>query len=204
MKMENNIKRQIAYKVKINDIINGEYVKQEGWKPNYIKTRCGNVSRVNLLATVVAKNEDNSFIVDDGSDKINARSFDTKVGGFEIGDVVLIIGRPRSWNSQNYIMYEIVKKLEDKGWIKVRKLELDRLKKNKIKEEKVEQVEEEVVENPYDKITDLIRDLDVGEGADYHEVSIKSKLRDADEILTSLLEQGEVFEVKPGRLKILE
>lgn len=204
MKMVNNIKRQIAYKVKIKDIINGEYVKQEGWKPNYVKTKHGNVSRVNLLATVVTKNEDGSFIIDDGSDKINARSFDTKVGGFEIGDVVLIIGRPREWNSQNYIVYEIVKKLEDKRWIKVRKLELDRLKKNEIREEKVEQVEEEVVENPYDKITDLIRELDVGEGADYHEVSIKSKLRDADEILTSLLEQGEVFEVKPGRLKILE
>lgn len=204
MKMVNNIKRQIAYKVKIKDIINGEYVKQEGWKPNYVKTKHGNVSRVNLLATVVTKNEDGSFIIDDGSDKINARSFDTKVGGFEIGDVVLIIGRPREWNSQNYIVYEIVKKLEDKRWIKVRKLELDRLKKNEIREEKVEQVEEEVVENPYDKITDLIRELDVGEGADYHEVSIKSKLGDVDEILTSLLEQGEVFEVKPGRLKILE
>ena len=201
--MDNAIKRLVAYKVKINDIINGEYVKEEGWKPNYVKTNFGNISRVNVLAVVVGKNDDGSFTIDDGSGKINARSFDIIADGFKIGDVVLVIGKPRLWNSQKYIIYEIVKKIEDKTWIKVRKLELNTIKKEEIKGI-TEKVEEKVVENPYDKILDLIKELDKGDGADYQEVYVKSNLKKGDEILKALLEQGEIFEIKPGRLKILE
>jgi len=198
-----NIKRQIAYKVRINDIINSEYVKEEGWKPNYIKTKHGNISRVNILATVVAKNDDGSFIIDDGSDKINAKFFDNRnTEGFSVGDIIQIIGRPREWNSQKYIMPETIKKLEDKRWINVRKLELSRLKEYK-KEEKIEK-EEEVLENPYDLILKLIKDMDSGNGASYEEVLVRSKVKEGEEILTALLEQGEIFEIKPGRLKILE
>jgi RPA family protein len=195
--MENNIKRQIAYKVKINDIIKGEYVKEEGWKPNYIKTRFGNVSRVNILAVVVGKNDDGSFIIDDGSGKINARSFDTKVDGFEIGDVVLVIGKPRSWNSQKYVIYEVVKKINDKKWIKVRKFELDKLKKCEVKEGKIVEAKEKIAENPYEKILNLIKETDLGEGASYEKVLVKSGIKEAEETLRSLLEQGEIFEIRP-------
>ena len=66
--MADSQKRQIAYKIRIKDLISGEYIKEEGWDPNYIKTLNGiNVSRVNLIGTVVAKErEENIFIVIDG------------------------------------------------------------------------------------------------------------------------------------------
>ncbi len=203
--MNNNIKRQIAYKVRIKDIINGEYVKEEGWQPNYIKTSFGKISRVNILATVVAKNDNGSFIIDDGSNKINARTFDNKkLNGFDVGDIVSIIGRPREWNSQRYIMYEIVKKINDKRWIKVRTLELDRLDKSEVEEERIIEADEKITENPYEKILNLIKDTDLGDGASYEEVLVRSGIKEAEEILKSLLEQGEVFEIRPGKLKILE
>ena len=41
-------KRQIACKAKIADLINGEYIKEEGWTPNYIITKQGkHISRIN-------------------------------------------------------------------------------------------------------------------------------------------------------------
>ena len=36
--MANQQKRQIAYKVRINDLLGGKYVKEEGWNPNYIES----------------------------------------------------------------------------------------------------------------------------------------------------------------------
>jgi len=196
------IKRQVAFKVKINEILNGEYKKEDGWQPNYLITEYGKISRVNVIAVLVSKNEDEkSFMLDDGSGKIAMRTFENKNFDVDVGDIVLAIGRPREWNFQKYIMPEIIKRMKDKRWVEVRKLELEERKK--IKKSYIE-VKEEVVLSPYQKILDLINVLDSGEGADFQDVLIKSKINDGEKILNNLLEQGEVFEVRPGKLKILE
>ena len=196
------IKRQVAFKVKINEILNGEYKKEDGWQPNYLITEYGKISRVNVIAVLVSKNEDEkSFMLDDGSGKIAMRTFENKNFDVDVGDIVLAIGRPREWNFQKYIMPEIIKRMKDKRWVEVRKLELEERKK--IKKSYIE-VKEEVVLSPYQKILDLINMLDSGEGADFQDVLIKSKINDGEKILNNLLEQGEVFEVRPGKLKILE
>ncbi len=194
------IKRQIAYKVRINDILNGDYIKQEGWKPSYIKTNFGKISRVNILATLVSKSEDNSFIVDDGSNKINVRSFEEiDLSPFNIGDIIMVIGKAREWNSQRYIVPEIIKKINNKKWVTVRKLELGKPKEYK----KDIETKEEASENPYDKILNLIKELDSGEGANHQDICEKSKVRNCEDIIKTLLEQGEIFEIRPGKIKIL-
>jgi len=198
-------KRLVAKKIRISDLLKGKYVKEEGWTPNYIITEYGNVSRANILATVIAKNEDGSFLIDDGSANINVRSFDEKIFNVDIGDLILIIGKPREWNNQKYILPELVRKIEDKRWSEVRKLELKNLKKTEQQETKIsEPVEEEIISSPYQKMLDLIRKKDTGQGAEYQEILILSNLRDSEKILTTLLEEGEIFEIKPGRLKVLE
>ena len=54
--MQESQRRQIAYKVKIGDLINGRYVREEGWQPNYIVIGDGRqVSRVNMIGIVVLK-----------------------------------------------------------------------------------------------------------------------------------------------------
>ncbi len=223
-------KRQIAHKITISDLNEGKYVKEEGWEPNYVAISDGRkVSRVNILAIVVSKTEDSAdyrgLIIDDGSGKINVRAFgaETDFSAFSIGDMVMIIGRPREFNNQKYIVPEIIKKMENRKWIDVRKLELqivrkkfsgvqfEKVRKNDFEEEVVgehEMVESKDettadVENPFPLVIGLIKAMDRGDGADIAEICIKSKLDNAEEIIMDLLKEGEIFEVRPGRVKIL-
>lgn len=213
-------KRQIACKARIGDVINGKYVKEEGWQPNYIITNDGKkISRINLIASVVLKpaNENLNYqniVLDDGSGKISVRSFEENeyTKDINVGDVVLLIGRPREYGNEKYIVPEIIKKVENPLWIKVRNLELKKGKtiaKNTINDNEEPILKEEpieVIENgkPSNKICELIKIIDTGEGADIEEVISKSKFDEAEKIIRNLLEEGEIFEVKPGKLKILE
>jgi len=213
-------KRQIAYKSRIKDLINGKYVKNEGeWAPNFIEVGNKQISRVNLIGTVVLKPmEENlnyqSVVLDDGSGKISVRSFDenSALKNVDVGDVVLLIGRPREFGTEKYIVPEIMKKIENTNWIKLRKLELDLLdKKRVIKESKEEapQIEEEVIvggdnDSVSNKIFSVIKEIDSGDGADTEEVIVRSNIKEAEGIINNLLEKGEIFEITPGKLKVLE
>jgi RPA family protein len=208
-------KRQIAYKVCVKDILNGRYVKEEGWQPNYIEANGNKISRVNLIGTIVLKNDDESAVLDDGGGKIPLRVFEDK--GFfknlDVGDVILLIGRPREFGSEKYIMPEIVKKIDDAGWVKVRKLELG-LGRNFASEKEeaidnrdaVESVEEVVDggESLSDKVFKVVKEFDKGDGARVEDVLEGIKEEGVEEAINKLLEGGEIFEVAPGKLKVLE
>ncbi len=128
-------KRQIAYKVRIKEITNGKYIKKEGWQPNYIVT-------------------------DDGTGRISVRNFEQNkiFDDIEIGEVILIIGRPREYGNEIYLLPEVLKKIQDKGWIKVREIELGKEKNKDIKESKkgVEEIREEMVEDVKEPIADKV------------------------------------------------
>ena len=49
------ITRSTAYRVRISSLINGEFLRQEGFNPSYIIIDENQVSRVNIIATVVSK-----------------------------------------------------------------------------------------------------------------------------------------------------
>ena len=68
---------------------------------------------------------------------------------------------------------------------------------NKIKENDVD-------ENPVEKIYGLIKNLDKGNGVAIEDVITDSKIENAEEIIDMLIMEGEVFEIKPGILKVLE
>lgn len=204
-------KRQIAHKVRIKELNNGKYIKEEGWLPNYIITGDGRqINRINLIATVVAKplEEDinyQSIILDDGTGRISIRNFEQNniFDSIEIGDVILLIGRPREYNNEIYILPETIKKIQDKTWIKVRELELKNDKPEKPigektpKEEAIEDDEEPIA----DKVIRIIKEKDKGEGIDFEEIL---KLINNEEVIKELLKKGELFEIRPGRLKVLE
>ena len=55
-------KRQVAYKVRINELLKGRYIRGEGeWAPNYIEAGDKQVSRANILAVVVSKSEEGKY-----------------------------------------------------------------------------------------------------------------------------------------------
>ncbi len=192
------------------------------------------IARVNVIATVVSSIEmagtSKSIIIDDGTAKIPLRTFENSafdISTLEIGEIILIIGRIREYNEKKYIIPEIVKKITDKAWIEVRKKELEMLKsagpaapketelpEDKQKEPKQgfmkaeEPVEDypddDKKESPAEKVYSLIKDCDSGEGALTQEVIEKSSIPDAERIITTLLEEGDIFELSPGKLKVLE
>lgn len=216
-------KRQIACKVRISDLTNGEYVKEEGWTPNYIITKQGkHISRINLIGTVISKTEEGlnyqSIVVDDGSGIISLRSFEENdiIKNIEIGDIIVLIGRSREYGSEKYIVPEIIKKIDNKKWIDVRKIELEiqdlKTAELPVREEKVivenvsDELEEQtkgVTNNP--KIVyETVKELDSGQGVNIDDVIKKTGINETEEIIKKFMKEGEMFEIRPGRIKILE
>jgi len=228
--------RQTAHKVWIKDIVNANYVKQEGWDPNYIELEGKKVSRVNVIATAVSKfvAEDGNYgslTLDDGTETIRVKAFGPdviRVKDVRIGAILRFVGKLKNYSDETYLAPEVVRELEDPNWIIVRKLELGspkdvkKLEKEKkkdlaepseeskgadeVKTEKIERDEAKEQENLNQKLLDLIKAEDKGDGADMTKVIELSKL-DEDEaknILVGLLKSGDVYEPKKGLLKVLE
>jgi RPA family protein len=241
-------KRQAAMKLWIADLLSGQYVKEEGWTPNYVLTQSGRkVSRVNLIGAVVSlptvEANYRNLMLDDGTGKVAVRSFDEAdpFQGVGLGDVVFVIGRPREYSSELYIMPEIVKKVQNKLWIEARKLELGKpsavasnfaaapeaqkpapeqpaaAEVEEIYSEpapNIKKVEEAAKELPgkgedagpsaAQKVYSMIKQLDSGDGADTDQVISKSGAPEAENIISQLLMEGEIFELGKGKLKVLE
>jgi RPA family protein len=203
-------KQQTAYKVRIKDILESDYVKEDGWEPSYILADSKKIGRVNIFATIVAKSQ-NSLLIDDGSARISIRFFQEQGTAADIGDSILLVGRLREYNNERYIVPEIIKKIDNKAWLEVRKLELRNNKTEPKLKEPVITAEAKPVETaeefeitPIDRVYELIKKHDAGDGADIDEVLHESKDKDTEKIINGLLEKGDIFEIRKGRLKVLE
>lgn len=201
------VERQTAVKVSVKWLLEGEYVQKEGWEPNYVRTCAGDVSRVNVMGVLTQSLEPGSFVLDDGTGSIQLRTFEEKLN-FAVGTPVMVIGRPRVYAGEFFINYEILKRVKPE-WLEFRKRELGA---TPTKEVEKQPVGEEVIvktpgENLFSKIMDVIRTVDEaggGQGADVEEVIKQADNKEAEHIVKSLLEEGEVFEIRPGKIKILE
>ncbi|MBR9703223.1 hypothetical protein GOV10_04245 [Candidatus Woesearchaeota archaeon] len=212
------VERQIAIKVTVNDLLSGEYIQKEGWTPNFVRTTRGPVSRANIMGVIVQEPEPNVFVLDDGTGQVRVRTFENPVTNLKIGDSVLFVGRPRQYASQLFLNYEILKTINP-AWLAYRKEELNHLL---LEEQEVVKKQETVIapgadegeevvvstgENLFVKVLDVIRQLDTkndGQGAEHDKILSLVDNKEAARVLTSLLEEGEVFENKPGLLKVLE
>jgi len=124
--------RMTAKKTRIADIVNGEWVQQDGMEPSYVVTsKGGRVSRARILATVVSKfmSEDGNFgsvTIDDGTDTMRAKCFKdlTPLEKAEAGQLVDLIGKVREYNGEIYVMPEVMKHVTDPNLMLLRKLEL--------------------------------------------------------------------------------
>jgi len=209
------VERQVAFKLSIGEFLSAEYVKTDGWNPNYLKTYFGEVSRINIIGTILS-NEMEQFgeiayrnmLIDDGTGSVYLRNFENPnaFSGINVSDTVLVIGKPREYNGERYILAEIVKRV-DPRWLEVRRAELA-LRKPQTEEKNM--VEEEIVsqdqvdtKGAIEKVYQLIQELDSGNGADYNEVITRAGVPDAEAAVKKLLERGDIFEIKAGRLKVL-
>jgi RPA family protein len=223
--------RQTAIPLSIKDILGAEYVKGDNFDPNHIRLPSGSkVSRINVIAVIVSIPTDmnENVLIDDGSGRIQLRAFDNMniFKNITIGDIAIIIGKPRVFNNDFYIIPEIIKKVSNNSWIQLRKKEL-KLKEistvplqssikdiskdthNKPLQEKISpKIDVPPPKDDYAKsgsleIYNMIKEFDNGDGVEIEEIIKKSSLNNANDIITELLLEGEIFEIKPGRLKIL-
>lgn len=202
-----SIRRQTAKKCRIKDILKGRYVKREGWEPNYFETSIGKVSRANILGTIIST-ENDDFSIDDGTGIIQLRSFDEGdiFSGKKLGEVVLIIGKPRVFNEQKYFVPEIIKKIENPLWIKFRSIELkNNAAKSVVEEETIfeEKTVSDVSGNLVDSVMKKIIELDTGQGVKITDVISFFNSNETNNVINILIEQGEIFEIKPGVVKTI-
>ncbi len=121
MEVKTNYQRQAAIKTSVKIILEGEYRQENEETPNYLLTSRGErIFRLNLMATILNKEIQGNitnFFLDDGSGQINLRSFEenNKLDYLKVGDVVVVIGKVRTYNQEKYLSSEIVKKLTKNG-----------------------------------------------------------------------------------------
>lgn len=214
---ENIQKRQTAYKVNIKDINESTYVQEKGFNPSYVVLKDKRkVSRASIIGVVLSVSNDentgySSIAIDDGS-MISVRSFEKNniFNNITAGSIVLVIGRPRKYGDENYILPEIIKEIKNKAWADFRKAELDIIKKSIGDEDKSEKSKvhaptkttkkEDSTPEP-DSIIDVIKSRDNGEGVDIKDIM---HIENAEAKITLLLKEGDIFEIMPGRYKVLE
>ncbi len=166
-----------AVPVWISELLSGRFTQQEDAPSTVVLPDGQTVQRIRLYGVIVSKDE---LVIDDGTGSILIRSFDTPLNA-SVGDAVLVIGRPRVYNEQPYLLGEIVKTIHPL-WLQLRKQQTPAKAKNPL---------------------DIVRTLDTGDGADYDEV-IKRIGTNGEDAILHLLSSGELFETKPGKLKVLE
>ncbi len=209
--------RSTAYKVPINALINGRYVKDEAeFSPNYIQLNDLKISRANIIGIVVSieDNSNISFVLDDGTAKIPIRSFEqiSSIPEIKIGSIINVIGRPREFSSEKYIVPEIIKETDEK-WMRVRKLEIGKISlpeeqkeqanEMPVTEEKIENNQEGILSNQ-EKIIQYIKKNDQGQGIEIENIINNLQIDNCEKLVENMLKEGDLFENLPGKLRVLE
>jgi RPA family protein len=134
-----SMRRPTAAKVSIGELLAGRPVTDEKGQTVAVETRLGQISRANVVATVIdlfqaaATREDAegrgfaTITLDDGTGVIRAKlwgELSQKLADLHVGDLVLVVGRLRSFQNELNLNAEIVRRLDDPNWETVRLLEL--------------------------------------------------------------------------------
>ena len=198
--------KNTAVKIWIADINNNPLIQGDKTNPQGIIIDNQTITRINIIGAIINKTyegknkEIQTIEIEDNTGKICARTFEpTKHTKAEIGDCTLIIGKPRTYNNQKYIATEIIKKITDFNWIELRKKQLPALKNEPQTETKQEPQEQET-----EKILLLIKQKDTGQGADYDEIIKEINKTNAEQILQTMIQTGEIFHTSPTKIKVLE
>lgn len=200
--------RATAYKALIEDVVSAEHITQEPPHPNYLNIYGERVQRLQLLGVLVQQSN-HDFVIDDGTGRITAKRFNQRIDldSITTGDPVLVIGRPRSHSDTIFLGAEAVKAVADKDWVaRHRRIvnELyDRDATIDTATDNDEDNEPDDTVNYSQAIIDAINELDEGEGATTSKVIEQTRLDNTEQYIETLINEGEIFEIRPGQLKVL-
>lgn len=202
--MVGEFKRHIAYKFRIGDIIKGSpFFDQD--KLKHVSVHSKNASRVNIIANVTEKyiQDDEkkfaSITLDDASGQIKLKAFGDdieKLKDLEQGQTIMTIGLLRYWNNEIYMTPEIVKQ-KTPEYLLIRKMEAELLVSKPLNPKEATEIK--------DKIIQIVKREEANNGADID--SIIQELKSQKEIINSeikkLLEEGVIYEPRPGKVRYL-
>ncbi|OYT36547.1 hypothetical protein B6U91_00920 [Candidatus Pacearchaeota archaeon ex4484_71] len=205
---DQEFKRNTAYKLRVGEIFLGKPIfDQERF--NFLELGDKKIVRVNIIGNVVDKYESEGekeyifMTLDDGSGQIKIKSFgedSRKFKKFQQGQTVVVIGTLRNWNNETYIQPEIIKEM-DPRYLLVRKLEIEKTKK-----ETTPEIQKSDIKALKDKILDKIKDSEEKGGAETEQIILEFREASPEIInqeIHNLLEEGIIFEPRPGKLRYL-
>jgi len=225
---QGQITRQTAYKLRIGDILRGKPIIENENTPEqrfkFLELGDKHVIRVNVVANIIdrytnegassfaSENSSNmpsevtsrrkymNFTIDDASGQIRLKIFGEDTDRFSTitqGNTVIVIGIVRFYNNELYISPEIIK-IIDPRYLLVRKLELDKEKPKPTNKEEIKAIKDQIIE--------MIKKEEENGGIDadtiYHTLTSASPELINQEI-TKLLEEGLIYEPRPGKLRYL-
>ena len=207
---EQKFKRNVAYKLRIGDLLIGKPV-MNAERFQFLELGDKKIVRVNIVGNIIDKYESDGekkyifFTIDDGSGQMQLKAFGDDVDKFKEvhhGDTVLVIGVLRHWNDNTYIGPEIIREQNPK-YLLLRKLELE-----KVREETAPKIKKEEILALKDRIINMIKESEKEETGGIEVDKIILEIRDASpeiikQEIQKLLEEGIVFEPRPGKVRYL-
>ena len=202
-------KREIANKLRIGEILRGkpQITMEEGRERfNFLELGDKKIVRVNVIGNVVDKfisegeKKFASLTLDDASGQVNAKTFGEEVKLFEEitqGQTILIMGLLRYYNNEVYILPEILKQI-DPRYLLVRKLEIEKsAPKEEVTFEKIIAVKDQIIQK--------IKAEEPNDGVDMEKLvmDIQADPSLINQEIKKLLEEGIIYEPKPGRVRYL-
>ena len=204
-------KREIAYKVRIGEVLKGNpdiSPYGEGReKLNFVESGNRKISRVNIIANVIDKylsegeKKFATLTLDDATGQINVKTFGEdveKLKEISQGQTLVVIGFLRIFNSEIYLLPEILKTV-DPRYLLVRKLEIEKTAP------KTETVDKEQIIAVKDQVITKIKQEEENQGIDTEKLikEIKASPELINQEIKKLLEDGVIYEPKPGRVRYL-
>ncbi len=206
--VESQFKRNVAYKFRIGDLLLGKPIF-DAERFSFLELGDKKIIRTNIIGNIIDKYESEGekkyifFTLDDGSGQIKLKCFGDDAGKFrEVlqGQTVLVIGVLRNFNNETYISPEIIRE-EDPKYLLIRKLEIE-----KDKSKNTQPLAREQVFAVKDKILGVIKEAEKDGGIEM-DVIIMNLREVSPEIINQeikkLLEEGIIFEPRPGKMRWL-
>ena len=201
---EQEFKRHIAYKLRVGQVLEGKPTL-EADRFKFLEHNDKKIVRVNIIANIIDKYVQEgekkfaSVTLDDASGQIKAKLFGEdvqKFANFSQGDTILVIGLLRSWNNEVYITPEIIKKRSPE-YLVVRKLEIDSQQAKIPEKSEINRLREDLLST--------IKEQDSAGGAEVDKMilNLKSSPDVINNEIRKLLEEGLIYEPRPGRLRYL-
>jgi len=206
--MAEQFKRNIAYKFRIGDLLIGKPIF-DNERFSFLELGDKKIIRVNIIGNIIDKYESEGerkyifFTLDDGSGQIKLKCFAEDANRFRTvlqGQTVLVIGSLRNFNNETYISPEIIRE-QDTKYLLVRKMEIEKEKSKNVKP-----LAREQIIAVKDKILSIIKDAEKSGGIEMDMIIMDLREMSPEIInqeIKKLLEEGIIFEPRPGKIRWL-